>query len=131
MIARLWRGATRAADADRYVAYLQRTGIAAYRATPGNLGVLTLRRALGARTEFLLVSLWSSIDAIRRFAGDDPARAVFYPEDERFLVERDEHVTHFEVADGAMDADLPVLLRAVAGASGPNATGTQVGAGAG
>ena len=38
------------------------------------------------------------MDAIRAFAGDDVERAVFFPEDERFLVERDLHVIHYEVA---------------------------------
>jgi len=44
-----------------------------------------------------MVSLWESEDSIRRFAGDTIDRAVFYPEDDRYLVERDEHVDHFEV----------------------------------
>ena len=98
MIARTWAGATRAADADAYLDYLHATGLPAYRATPGNRGVLALRRIAGERAEFLLLSLWDSEDAIRRFAGDDIGRAVFYPEDERFLVARDEHVNHYEVA---------------------------------
>ena len=56
-----------------------------------------MRRPAGERTEFLIVSLWEDEAAIRRFAGDDPGRAVFYPEDARFLVEREERVSHFEV----------------------------------
>jgi heme-degrading monooxygenase HmoA len=98
MIARTWAGATRAADADAYLDYLHATGLTQYRATPGNRGVLALRRVEGERAEFLLLSLWDSEEAIRRFAGADIARAVFYPEDERFLVARDEHVNHYEVA---------------------------------
>jgi len=97
MIARTWAGATRAADADRYLDYLHATGLAAYRDTPGNRGVLALRRVVGERAEFLLLTLWDSEEAIRRFAGDDIGRAVYYPEDERFLVARDEHVNHYEV----------------------------------
>jgi heme-degrading monooxygenase HmoA len=97
MIARTWAGATRAADADAYVDYLHATGFAAYRATPGNRGTLALRRIEGDRAEFLLLTLWESEEAIRRFAGDDIGRAVFYPEDDRFLVARDQHVTHYEV----------------------------------
>jgi heme-degrading monooxygenase HmoA len=97
MIARTWRGATRAEDGEAYVRYLHETGFAEYRGTPGNLGVLGLRRTVGGRAEFLLVTLWESEEAIRRFAGDTPERAVFYPEDDRFLVDRDEHVDHFEV----------------------------------
>jgi heme-degrading monooxygenase HmoA len=97
MIARTWRGATRAADADRYLAYLHRTGLSAYQGTPGNAGVLALRRIVGDRAEFLLVSLWESWDSVRAFAGDELGRAVFYPEDDVFLVDRDLHVDHFEV----------------------------------
>jgi heme-degrading monooxygenase HmoA len=97
MIARTWTGATRAADADAYLEYLHRTGLADYRGTPGNRGVLALRRIRGDRAEFLLLTLWESEEAVRRFAGDDIGRAVFYPEDERFLVARDEHVDHYEV----------------------------------
>lgn len=97
-IVRTWKGATRAEDADAYVAYLEATGFAEYRATPGNLGVLALRRTAGGRAEFLLLTLWESEAAIRRFAGDDIGRAVFYPEDERFLVARDEHTDHYELA---------------------------------
>jgi heme-degrading monooxygenase HmoA len=100
MIARTWTGATRAADADSYLAYLHATGLAEYQATPGNRGVLALRRIEGDRAEFLLLTLWDSEEAIRRFAGDDIERAVFYPEDERFLVARDDTVRHYEVVYG-------------------------------
>ena len=98
MIARTWRGATRTEDAAAYADYLQRTGFRAFRETPGNRGVLGLRRVTpDRRAEFLVISLWESEDAVRTFAGDDVGRAVFYPEDDRFLVERDAHVDHFDV----------------------------------
>ena len=79
MIARLWRGRTPAAKADEYAAFLQRTGLADYRATPGNRGVLALRRLEGAEAEFLLISLWESLESIRRFAGPDVEKAFYYP----------------------------------------------------
>jgi heme-degrading monooxygenase HmoA len=97
MIARTWRGATKAQDAEAYLEYLRRTGLAEYQKTAGNRGVLGLRRIVKDRAEFLLVSLWDSKEAIRQFAGDDIEKAVFYPEDERFLVEREDHVSHYEV----------------------------------
>ena len=64
----------RAEDADAYVEYLEETGLSAYRATPGNQGVYGLRRIDGDRCEFLLVTLWDDMDAVRAFAGDDPKR---------------------------------------------------------
>lgn len=97
MLARIWKGATRAKDADAYVKYLEATGFSEYRSTPGNRGILPLRRIVGDRAEFVLITLWESEAAIRRFAGDDITRAVFYPEDDRFLIERDEQVVHYDL----------------------------------
>lgn len=98
MIARSWRGATRTSDAEEYARYVEFTGIAAYRKTPGYRGGWTLTRALGEQTVFLVLSLWESEEAVRAFAGEDATTAVFYPEDDRFLVDRDEEVVHWEVA---------------------------------
>ena len=97
MIARTWRGATRAADAEAYVGYLERTGLREYRETPGNRGVVCLRRVTGDRAEFLIVTLWDSLAVVEGFAGADIGKAVFYPEDDRFLTARDERADHFEV----------------------------------
>ena len=98
MIARTWRGSVRSPDADGYAAYMRKTGIPGYTATSGNRGVWMLRRQIERdRVEFVMFTLWDSMDAVRAFAGEDPERAVFYPEDDRFLVERDETVTHFEI----------------------------------
>ena len=44
MIARIWRGHTRAGDAEAYRDFLERSGLRDYRATPGNAGALMLRR---------------------------------------------------------------------------------------
>ncbi|WP_324276862.1 hypothetical protein [Blastococcus brunescens] len=49
------------------------------------------------RTEILTLSFWKSREVIAGFAGDDISRAVFYPEDDRYLVDREATVTHFEV----------------------------------
>ena len=97
MIARTWRGATSTDDAGAYLEYLHETGLADFRRTEGNRGALALRKIEGNRAEFVVLSLWDSEDAIRRFAGEDISRAVFYPEDERFLIERDNDVSHYEV----------------------------------
>jgi len=95
MIARIWRGATRQEDADAYVEYLRGTGLKEYRETPGNRGAWVLWRIVNGRAEFVTFSLWESEEAVRGFAGDDIGRAVFYPQDDRFLVERDNTVTHY------------------------------------
>ena len=60
MHARSWDGDTRARDADEYVEYLRRTGVADRASTDGNLGVFVLRREEGDRARFRLLSLWES-----------------------------------------------------------------------
>jgi heme-degrading monooxygenase HmoA len=108
VIARIWRGATSAEDADAYVDYLQETGLKEYRATPGNEAASLLRRTVGDRTEFLALTFWASLDAIRGFAGKEIDTAVFYPEDDRYLVERDTTVSHYEARDLAGPRTEPV-----------------------
>ena len=86
-------------DSDEYVEYLRATGLPEYRATSGNRGAWILRRDLGERTEFVTLSFWESLASVEGFAGPDPERAVFYPEDDRFLVERDLTVAHYELLE--------------------------------
>ena len=97
MIARIWRGAVHRTDGDAYAEYMRETGLAAYAETPGNRGAWMLRRDAGDRTEFVMFTLWDSLDAVKAFAGEDYETAVFYPEDDRFLVERDLTASHYEV----------------------------------
>ncbi len=97
MIARIWRGAVQAEDAHAYAAYVQRTGIEGYQRTPGNRGAWLLWRVEADRAEFITLSFWESRAAIEAFAGHDIDKAVFYPDDEQFLIERDLTVQHYEV----------------------------------
>ena len=103
MIFRTWRGRIRTADRAEYVAYIRATGLDDYAATPGNLGYQMITRDLGdGSTEVATMSWWESMDAIRGFAGDDPTRARYYPEDDRFLLERPELVEHAVVEAAAV-----------------------------
>jgi heme-degrading monooxygenase HmoA len=99
MIARLWRGVVRAEDADEYAAYVQQTGIESYQQTPGNQGAWLLCRPDGDRVEIVTLSFWDSLRSIEAFAGEDIDRAVYYPEDDRYLLERDPRVVHYQVPD--------------------------------
>jgi heme-degrading monooxygenase HmoA len=99
MIARIWQGRTRPGMGEAYYEYLEKTGLAEYRATEGFRGVLVLRREIGEESEYVLVTLWDSLDAVRRFAGAEPERAVYYPEDDRYFPEQERrpYVEHFDV----------------------------------
>jgi heme-degrading monooxygenase HmoA len=109
MIARIWTGATRAGDADAYQEYMQEVALPGYANVTGNRAVLMLRRARDDdRTEFTMVTVWDGMQSVIAFTGPDPDRAVFYPRDERFLVERDLTVRHYDVyGDRGLARDHP------------------------
>src|SRR4030042_1208326 len=118
MIARSWDGTTPAAQADEYADYVRRTGVTDLAATDGNRGVYLLRRREGDRARFRVLSLWDSMEGVRRFAGDDPEKARYYPDDSRFLLALEPRVEHFEV------------VAAEGGAAGGGAGGGPAGLGA-
>src|SRR5437879_7068317 len=101
MIARIWRGETRADRADAYTAYLEKTGATECRETPGNRGVRVLRRLASDRAQFVFISFWDNWDSIRAFAGSDVEAAHYYPEDKDFLLYLEPQVQHYEVVEGA------------------------------
>ena len=97
MIARVWRGRVRSELIDEYRAYIARTGLADYRATPGNIAAYMFTREADGYGEVVTLSLWDRIESISAFAGDDVTRARYYPEDERFLLDFPERVEHYDV----------------------------------
>lgn len=98
MIARIWTGATRDEDADAYEEYMREVAVPGYTNVPGHRALLMLRRYRGdGTTEFTMITCWDDMDSVAEFAGPDPERAVFYPRDEQFLVDRELAVRHYEV----------------------------------
>jgi hypothetical protein len=97
VIARVWRGATLAEDGDAYAAYLEETGMRNAREIRGARGTLVLRRVRAGYAEFETIMLFDAMDDVRGFAGDELDAAVFFDLDDRYLVERDLEVRHYEV----------------------------------
>jgi uncharacterized damage-inducible protein DinB/heme-degrading monooxygenase HmoA len=114
MIARVWDGATDSRHRDDYTDYLRRTGVTDLQNTEGNKGVYVLRREDGRGTGFRMISLWESMDAIRRFSGPDPEKARYYPEDESFLLHMSPGVEHYEVVVGPCPDSSTVEAEALA-----------------
>ena len=96
MIARVWRGATRAEDGDAYAAYIEETGMKGARASGRARHARPAARVAAAtRSSRRSCSSTRSRD-VKAFAGDELDAAVFFPEDDRYLIERDLEVRHFE-----------------------------------
>ncbi len=101
MIVRIWHGRTPRGVADEYAAFLARRAIPDYRAVPGNLEAAVYRRDEGEVTHFVTMSRWVSEDAIRAFAGKEPLKARYYPEDTGYLLEFEPEVQHLTVVGRA------------------------------
>ncbi len=97
MIARMWHGRTLAEKADDYLEYVKKTGINEYRSVEGNRGQYILRKIDGDVADFTVLSFWESMDAVRAFAGPEPEKPVYYPEDEGYLLELEDKVEHYDV----------------------------------
>ncbi len=97
MIGRRWHGRVSAAKAEEYLKLMKNVGLADYASTEGNCGAWCLHRRDGDVVHVEMFTLWDGLDAIRRFAGDEPTRAKYYDFDPDFLLELEPEVTHFEV----------------------------------
>ena len=98
LILRRWSSRIRTEDCEAYVSYIRGTGVEDYLGTQGNLGCEMLLRDCGdGSTEVSTLSWWQSMESIRAFAGDDVERARYYPEDDRFLLEKPDHVEHHHI----------------------------------
>jgi heme-degrading monooxygenase HmoA len=99
MIARRWHGRVPAVKAEEYLRLMEQVGLPDYRSTEGNCGAWCLHRREGDVVHVEMFTFWDDLEAIRRFAGDDLAKAKYYDFDPDFLLELEPEVTHFEVIE--------------------------------
>jgi len=89
MILRTWHGRTRLVDADAYETFMKERAAPDYQSVDGLNQLFFTRRDEGDISHFLLVTVWDSIEAVKKFAGDNPAVAKYYPEDDELLLEKE------------------------------------------
>jgi heme-degrading monooxygenase HmoA len=99
MISRHWRGVAKPECAEAYIEHLRTETIPAIAGIAGFVAASILRRPTGSGVEFLVITRWSSIDAIREFAGAEPERAVVPAKVRDMMVDYDLAVLHYEVVD--------------------------------
>jgi heme-degrading monooxygenase HmoA len=99
MVSRHWTGVAKPGQADRYVEHLRAETLPALAAIPGFVRATILRRAVEAGTEFQIVTVWDSLDAIRAFAGANPEVAVVPPAVQAMMADYDRRVRHYEIAE--------------------------------
>ena len=97
MIARHWRGWTKAEAADGYEQFLKQNVLPDLRKIVGYRGGYVLRREVGEETEFVVINLFDTLEAVKRFAGEDYEIPVFEPEAKAFLNRIEPFAAHYEV----------------------------------
>ena len=101
MIGRVWRGWAAGEAADRYERHYNSEVASTLRQVPGFRGARLLRRDADGETEFVSITFFDDLDAIRAFAGEDYETAVVAGEAREALSRFEDRVLHYDVAFGA------------------------------
>ena len=99
MIERTWQGIAEISNADMYIEHLKADTFPKVRQIPGNIDARVLRRDLGSQVEFLVITTWTSMDAIKAFAGENIEVAVVPEKAKAALCAYDEVVRHYQLID--------------------------------
>ena len=99
MISRQWRGLAKASRAGDYIEHLRKETFPRLRRIAGFVDASILQRNADPGVEFLIVTRWTSLAAIRKFAGNDPVTAVVPAEVQEMMIEYDRKVRHYEIVD--------------------------------
>ncbi len=97
MIVRMWHGRVDSSKSDEYAEFMKQTAAPDYRSVDGLQKLLFLRKNEKDVAHFLLVTYWDSMESVKKFAGEQPEKAKYYPEDDQFLLEKEELSALYEV----------------------------------
>jgi heme-degrading monooxygenase HmoA len=100
MVIREWRGRAQAGRADAYPTHFRERVLPELRRLSGFRGAELGWREAGDKVEFLVLTRWQSMEAVRAFAGADAERAVVEPGAVAALTDFDQRVRHYDVIEG-------------------------------
>lgn len=96
-IMRLWHGEVPIEKADDYEKFMVEKAAPDYSSISGLMNLYFQRRDEDTKSHFLLVTIWDSIESIKKFAGEEPEVAKYYLEDDDFLLEKETHTTMYDI----------------------------------
>ena len=96
MISRLWHGWTTRDNADAYEELLRSEILPGIHCVVGFKGGLLLRRDGKDEVEFVTLTMFDSMEAVKEFAGEDHEVAVISPEAGKLLARFDARSAHYE-----------------------------------
>jgi heme-degrading monooxygenase HmoA len=98
VITRVWRGWAPADRAHEYERHYRSEVLPVLRGVAGFQGARLLGRTTGDETEFVSLTFFDDLDAVRAFAGPDHEAAVVADDAREVLVRFDDRVGHDETA---------------------------------
>jgi heme-degrading monooxygenase HmoA len=99
VVSRHWKGVARLEEAGNYIAHLQHETFPSLSEIDGFVSASILRRTTDIGAEFLIVTKWQSMEAIRQFAGNTAHIAVVPAVVQAMMIEYDKEVAHYEVVE--------------------------------
>ena len=94
---RIWHGRVLREKADEYESFLIEKAVPDYSSVDGLRKIYFSRKDDGGVTHFLLITIWDSLEAMKKFAGENPEIAKYYLEDEDYLLEKEKYVRIYKV----------------------------------
>ena len=98
MISRFWRGVVKTEESENYISHLQKNTFPQLAHIPGFVSASILRSSTVLGVEFVVLTTWHSMEAIRQFAGEPADVAVVPTVAQAMMVEYDKKVVHYEIA---------------------------------
>ena len=96
-IMRLWHGEVATDKADEYERFMVERAAPDYGSVSGLLKLYFQRKDEAKKTHFLLVTIWDSMASVKKFSGENPEIAKYYPEDDDFLLEKEKCVSLYKI----------------------------------
>jgi heme-degrading monooxygenase HmoA len=99
MIQRHWKAVARADEAENYIRHLQTKTFPHLSGISGFIKAMILKRQLDNGVEFLIITTWKSIEAIKQFAGNPVDTANVPAEAQEMMIRFDQKAIHYEVVE--------------------------------
>lgn len=97
MIERHWKGIAKPEEAENYIRHLHGKTFPHLGELAGFIKASILRRPVENGVEFLVVTVWDSIESIKAFAGDAVETANVPQEARDMMVSFENNARHYEV----------------------------------
>ncbi len=99
MISRHWKGIAKREEVENYINHLRRDTFPQLSEIHGFISASILKRQVDQGVEFLIVTVWESMEAIEQFAGPTADTAVVPPSVQAMMVDYERKVSHYEVVE--------------------------------